>query len=81
MSSIFTVKSFILGYIKYYGDKAGLVAAIYVRLGAAYHQLKQLDQAHHCLEKADQIYRVIPGKMSSFYKKDYRPVYDKLVNS
>ena len=45
------------GYIKYYGDKVGLVAAVYVRMGAAYHRLDQQDRAVHCLDNADKIYR------------------------
>ena len=45
------------GYIKYYGDKVGLVAAVYVRMGAAYHRLDQQDLAVQCLDYADNIYR------------------------
>ena len=45
------------GYIKYYGDKVGLVAAVYVRMGAAYHRQDQQDRAVHCLDNADKIYR------------------------
>lgn len=43
--------------MKYYGDKAGLVAAVYVRLGAAHHRLDQPDLAVSCLDEADRIYR------------------------
>jgi len=68
------------GYTKYYGDKAGLVAAVYVRLGAAYHRMDQHDQANHCLDEADRIYRVIPGSHSSFYAQEFRPVYKKIAN-
>lgn len=67
------------GYMKYYGDKAGLVAAVYVRLGAAHHRLDQPDLAVSCLDEADRIYRVIPGTHSSFYSKEFRPVYRKIV--
>jgi len=67
------------GYMKYYGDKAGLVAAIYVRLGAAYHRQDNQEQAVHCLDQADNIYRVIPGRRSSFYIQEFRPVYNKIV--
>ena len=70
----------IAGYMKYYGDKAGLVAAVYVRLGAAYHRMDQHDQATHCLDEADRIYKVIPGSHSSFYAQEFRPVYKKIAN-
>lgn len=65
--------------MKYYGDKAGLVAAVLVRLGAAYHKTEQRESAVHCLQQADRIYRVIPGAATSFYKDEFKPVYNKIV--
>ena len=57
-SSLYSEPSFCpAGYIKYYGDKVGLVAAVYVRMGAAYHRLDQQDLAVQCLDYADNIYR------------------------
>ena len=67
------------GYIKYYGDKAGLVAAVLVRLGAAYHKTEQHERAVHCLHQAERIYRVIPGAATSFYKDEFKPVFNKIV--
>ena len=67
------------GYIKYYGSKAGLVAAVLVRLGAACHQTGQTQRAVDCLQEADRIYRVIPGAATSFYKDEFKPVFRKMV--
>lgn len=81
LSAITTGELALSGYTKYYGDKAGLVAAVYVRLGAAYHRQDNHEQAVHCLDQADNIYKVIPGIRSSFYTQEFRPVYNKIVKS
>ena len=79
ISALRTGEIALAGYIKYYGDKAGLVAAVLVRLGAAYHKTEQHERAVHCLQEADRIYRVIPGAATSFYKDEFKPVFKKIV--
>ena len=79
LPAILTGEIALAGYIKYYGAQAGLVAAVLVRLGAAYHKTDQHDTARHCLHRADSIYRLIPGAHSSFYRHEFRPVFNKIV--
>ena len=55
------------------------MAAVLVRLGAAYHKTEQHERAVHCLQEADRIYRVIPGAATSFYKDEFKPVFKKIV--
>ena len=69
------------GYRLYYGPSAGLVAAVLVKLGAAFHHASQPDRAVECLHQADQIYTTIPGVKSQFYRKEFKPVFDKIVDS
>ena len=39
----------------------------------------QHDTACQCLQEADRIYRVIPGATTSFYRQEFRPVFNKIV--
>ena len=50
-----------------------------IRLGCAYSCSGQGVESSVCLDQADQIYRVVPGENSVFYRRDFKPVLDKYL--
>ena len=68
------------GFKKYYGERAGLVAALLVRIGLAYSKAGLIEKGLECVYEADSIYKVVPGEGSHFYKKDFKPILDAILD-
>jgi len=68
------------GFKKYYGERAALTAALLVRLATAYSQGGVQDKAAEYFHQAEEIYKVVPGEDSAFYRHQFKPVVEKYAD-
>ena len=63
---------------EYLGDCDADIAFLSYRIGQACLELQEYPKAKYYLEKADEIYKCVPGMSHPFYQKEFLSVLHRL---
>ena len=57
----------------------GYQVFIIIRLGTAYSHAGVVGRAAECFHHAEEIYKIVPGEGSTFYRRDFKHIYNKYL--
>ena len=60
----------------YLGNDHTDIAFLYCRMGLSYIELKQTLNAKEYFQKANDIYKYVPGKSHPFYQNEFLPLLE-----